>query len=50
MKGVLGDVKINAERMGSNAESYGSSNPFSVRTTSTLLRTASMRFVNISDV
>ena len=49
MKDVLGAFKVNAARMGSNAEIYGSTNPFSVRT-SAQLRTASMRFVNISDV
>jgi len=47
MKDVLGEVKINAARMGSNAEIYGFRNPFSVHT-SAQLRTASMRFVNIS--
>jgi len=49
IKDVLGEVKINAALMGSYSEIYGSSNPFSVRT-SAQLRTASMRFVNISDV
>jgi len=49
MKDVLGEVKINAARMGSNAEIYGCSNPFLVRT-SAQFRTASMRFVSISDV
>jgi len=48
MKDVLGEVKISAARMGSNAKIYGFRNPFSVRT-SAQLQTASVMFVNISD-
>jgi len=49
IKDVLGEVKINAARMGSNARIFGFSNPFSVRR-SAELRTARMRFVDASDV
>jgi len=49
IKNVLGEVKINAARMGSNARIFGFSNPFSVRR-SAELRTARMRFVDVSDV